>query len=367
MKLECLFERSLRTLIVVGILTSVTLSVPYVVKAAPVPVTGYAWSSEMGWISFNGLGYGVFEESTNGDLSGYAWSSNIGWISFNASQVSGCPSGTCTPNVNSTGGALRGWARACAAFINKTSCSGALDPNAGGWDGWIALKGAAQDGSTYGVVQDSTSCAWSGYAWGSDALGAINMSGTSSDGSAYGVVSGSCAALPPTAVLTATPSTINAGDSTTLTWSSTNATSCTAAGGFSTANAANNLAPGVVVTPATTSSYSITCTGAGGSANSTATVTVNVSGGSTVSIDATPDRLRGGGTTHVTWSGTGVNACHIDRNNVNNWQILPGGASQTISGFADDVITERTVYVLACNTGATATKIVNLLPSFIEF
>jgi hypothetical protein len=28
-----------------------------------------------------------------GRLSGYAWSSNIGWVSFNAGDVSGCPGG----------------------------------------------------------------------------------------------------------------------------------------------------------------------------------------------------------------------------------------------------------------------------------
>jgi len=352
-------EPFLRSLVIGIILIDISVSAPNLVKAAPMPLTGYAWSSEMGWISFSGSTYGVSEESTNGNLSGYAWSSNLGWISFEASHVSGCPTGPCAPRVDSSG-EVRGWARACAAFTDKLNCSGPLDPNAGGWDGFIALKGTAQDGSSYGVTQDA-SCNWSGFAWGSDALGAISMRGIAADGSSYSV---SCTLVPPTATLSANPATINSGDSSTLSWSSTDATSCVAAGGFSTGgNTSGSDSTGPL---SATQNYAVTCTGPGGSDTANATVTVS-SPPSTVSLDAAPDRVRNGGTTRVTWSGSGVNACHIDRNGVNNWQTLPGGATQTISGFADDVVTERTVYVLTCNTGATATKVVNLLPSFEEF
>src|SRR3989344_6003814 len=57
------------------------------------PLTGYAWSSNIGWISFrgtakNGFPYGVVLEDDK-DLTGYAWSSNIGWVKFGGN--SGCP------------------------------------------------------------------------------------------------------------------------------------------------------------------------------------------------------------------------------------------------------------------------------------
>lgn len=51
-------------------------------------VSGYAWSENIGWISFNstssggGIDYGVDVDISTGDFSGYAWSENIGWISF---------------------------------------------------------------------------------------------------------------------------------------------------------------------------------------------------------------------------------------------------------------------------------------------
>ncbi|MBI3261111.1 hypothetical protein HYZ64_01920 [Candidatus Berkelbacteria bacterium] len=78
---------------------------------------------------------------------------------------------------------------------------------------------------------------------------------------------------PPTVTLTANPATITAGQTTTLSWTSTNATSCptaTPAGWFtSTSNSG-----AIRVQPTRNSTYSITCTGAGGSASKSVTVTV---------------------------------------------------------------------------------------------
>jgi hypothetical protein len=73
----------------------------------------------------------------------------------------------------------------------------------------------------------------------------------------------------PTATLAANPKSIAAGQSSTLTWSSTNAASCTG-GGFTAAATSGS----VIVAPAVTTAYSITCTGTGGSATALATVTV---------------------------------------------------------------------------------------------
>jgi hypothetical protein len=70
----------------------------------------------------------------------------------------------------------------------------------------------------------------------------------------------------PTASLSANPTTITSGGSSTLTWSSTNATSCTGTG-FSTGNAISGTTP---VSPAATTTYSVNCSGA----TAQATVTV---------------------------------------------------------------------------------------------
>lgn len=135
------------------------------VFAAPGDIEGWAWGGGVtvnpagfggiGWISMsskncdtdgNGLIdnancgiigsptaiYAVNIPTTNGNLSGYAWSEYYGWISFNASDVSGCPSGTCT--AQRTGDNITGWAR-----ILSIRDAGL---NAGGWQGWVSLSGS---------------------------------------------------------------------------------------------------------------------------------------------------------------------------------------------------------------------------------
>ncbi len=75
----------------------------------------------------------------------------------------------------------------------------------------------------------------------------------------------------PTVTLTASPTTILSGGISTLTWSSTNATSCTASGGWSGTEATSGSQS---VSPTSTTSYTLTCTGGGGSASASATVAV---------------------------------------------------------------------------------------------
>ena len=73
----------------------------------------------------------------------------------------------------------------------------------------------------------------------------------------------------PTASLTASPSSVTAGQNSRLTWSSSNATQCNAP--WMSGSSANGSQS---VSPTSTTTYSITCSGAGGSANASATVNV---------------------------------------------------------------------------------------------
>jgi len=120
-------------------------------------VGGFAWSENIGWISFNNstidgvaggggaTNYGVGIDQNTGVMSGYAWSENIGWISFNAGDVEGCNGCTgnaCLPTVaTEADGAgnhiITGWARVIAAVEAGS--------NAGGWDGCLKFKDSYLD------------------------------------------------------------------------------------------------------------------------------------------------------------------------------------------------------------------------------
>jgi hypothetical protein len=77
----------------------------------------------------------------------------------------------------------------------------------------------------------------------------------------------------PTVVLSATPSSVTAGTASTLTWASTNTTSCTASGAWSgTQPTSGSVSTGALNQ---NSVYTITCAGSGGSASASTVVSVS--------------------------------------------------------------------------------------------
>ncbi|HXF43987.1 MAG TPA: hypothetical protein VNK70_00765 [Candidatus Paceibacterota bacterium] len=122
-----------------------------------------------GWIKFNSepipgsnlqastVNYGVYVHR-DGKISGAAWSSVYGWLSFNEADLAGCPSGPCVATMDLPTGAVSGWAK----FL--------------GIDQWVHLRGTAGDGTPYGVSFNPTTGEFSGQAWGSDLVGWINFS-----------------------------------------------------------------------------------------------------------------------------------------------------------------------------------------------
>jgi len=78
------------------------------------------------------------------------------------------------------------------------------------------------------------------------------------------------AAAQPTVSLQASPSALEKGDSSTLSWTSTDATQLTVAPDVGSVNAQGSTK----VTPSTSTTYTITASGPGGSASATARITV---------------------------------------------------------------------------------------------
>jgi len=126
-------------------------------------VSGFAWSSNIGWVSFNctndntcdtpNHNYGVSIDPVTGNFSGYAWSPSVGWIDF--APTSGYPA---VPNIgahyNSATGVVTGWAKILTLGAN----------------GWLKMS---DDSVTVwngkGVKINSTTGDLSGYAWNGNA------------------------------------------------------------------------------------------------------------------------------------------------------------------------------------------------------
>ena len=90
-----------------------------------------------------------------------------------------------------------------------------------------------------------------------------------------GCSSGSCNPPPPTVTLSASPATINQGDGSVLTWTTTDADSCSWLSGEGVSGSANPAGGNLTVFPNSTSLYTIECLNTSGSASDTVTVTVN--------------------------------------------------------------------------------------------
>jgi hypothetical protein len=145
----------------------------------------------------------------------------------------------------------------------------------------------------------------------------------------------------PTISFSAVPDTIAAGQSVTMTWSSTNATSCTASDGWSGTLATSGTQ---AVTPSATTTYILTCTGIGGIASRSVLVTVTLLA-PTVSLSASPASIDSGGSSTLSWSSTNAGSC-----------VASGGWSGTKATSGSQAVSpsSTTTYGLSC-TGSGGT------------
>ena len=210
---------------------------------------------------------------------------------------------------------------------------------------------------------------------------------------------------PPTATLSASPSSITRGGSSTLSWSSTNATSCTGSN-FSTGGATSGH---VSVSPAQTTTYTGSCTGAGGTSNFNAAVSVTCTeswscSGQTIvqtnpdcsttnlpacispafcqngsnqclyptisisrQLQLIPNLVSSGETAQVYWNVSNAKSCTVTGTNGNSWSA----ASSPANGDTSKPITAATTYTLSCtaygaNPSVTESETVNVAPVYKE-
>ena len=171
-----------------------------------------------------------------------------GGTAAQAATVTIVPAPTVTLSANPTTIASGQTSTLRWSSTNAAGCTAS-----GGWSGARAASGS-QGVSPTGTTNYKLTCS--------------GIGGSAADSAAV-VISGTPAA--PTVTLTASPTTITSGQSSLLSWSSTNATSCTASGGWTGSRATSGTQS---VSPTSTTTYTLGCTGAGGTASQSADVTV---------------------------------------------------------------------------------------------
>lgn len=266
----------------------------------------YAWSGgssrtggpvdgTIGWVSLNcvegGAGrtnvcstspYSLNINATTGNITGYAWSSHVGWLSFNqtsstgVAEASACGSQAMVNFAATTSDKpLSGWAK----FLNGNPATG--------WDGCVKLKSTGAE-PAYGVVYrpGATGNNIIGYGWGSSVVGWLGFFGkyTPTTGAPtvdlkVNGVDASTTTPPPYVI----PS---AGATVTLSYTTANAVSCVASSSIAQTEWSSTTTTPVpaasvsvpVASNGTTANvrhiYTITCTNSAGSASDSVVVDV---------------------------------------------------------------------------------------------
>lgn len=238
-----------------------------------------------------------------------------------------------------------------------------------GSDGWATAQPSVDNPSGFNTGAISTPGAYS-----------YNLSCTGPGGSAEASlilsVSSAAPAAPPTMSFSAQPTFIQPGQSTVLTWGTSNATSCSASGGSAAigwSGAQPLSSSGIHVGPIAavgSYSYTLTCMGAGGSASKSVTIVVSTASQPppvTVNISVSPQQIVAGASAALTWSSSNADSCAAS----GSWsgaQPLLGSALSTGTLTTPGVYS----YTLTCtgsggsaSGSATASLTVNPAPAAI--
>ncbi len=120
-------------------------------------------------------------------------------------------------------------------------------------------------------------------------------------------LNGTAGSPVPSVTLSASAVSVASGGSSTLTWSSTSATACTASGAWTGTKATSGSETIASITSIGT--YSLGCTGAGGTGNSSVTITLSTTPAPTLTLSASPNSVTVGTTSTLNWSTTNATLC----------------------------------------------------------
>ncbi|MDP3800438.1 MAG: hypothetical protein Q8Q90_03385 [bacterium] len=312
-----------------------------------------------------------------------AWPMASIWVNWTSSGASSCTlngSGVGTTSggtqIGSLGNNNRTWTLSCSNSGGSTSDSVTVnsvpqttaDVKANNSDSAITVAYNSSASISWSSTNASSGCiasgAWSGpkSSSGSQSTGNLTsaqtytLSCSNGGGSVSDSITVNVSPPVPTADIKANnsdgPITISYNASATLTWSSTNASSCSISPsgltGTSGSQSTGNLTTGTT--------YTLNCTGAGGSASNTVTVNVSQPPSPTANLTVSDNPNGGFGSSvsisyntaaYLKWSSTNANSCSVS---IGGWT----GTSNS-SGQSTGNLTQSRTYTLSC-TGAGGTS-----------
>lgn len=258
-------------------------------------------------------------------------------------RVANSPAGS----VSAAGCTIADGASTCATVVNW-NITNAPNPN---------LRNLT---ASYVYSWNSSGNAWQTMWYGNNTISArdnwtnlasVNVSATCVAGTIWSA--GACRGVP-VLTFTASPTPINPGTSSTLSWNVAGASSCTASGAWSGAKSFANGSYSEAVTPSVTSTYTLSCTGPGGSTVRSATVVVNPP---VVTLSASPTLIGPGNSSTLSWTATGASSCTAS----GGWS-----GSKTNTGGSESVSPGITSsYSISCTgpSGTTPASATVTLPS----
>lgn len=214
---------------------------------------------------------------------------------------------------------------------NATFCNGS-----GGTNGWAGGKNTSGTFYTGGLTSTTTY--------------SITCSSNSGSvtGSATVIVSGQ-QVQNPTVSISANPTSIGYGGASTITWNSSNATSCFANNGTNGWSGSKTISGTFYTGSLTnTTTYDITCTNSSGSGNGSITVFVGNNNQNqqtpTISIYASPSFVNYNGASTIYWNSNNATSCSAS-GGTNGWS----GYKNTSGNFYTGNLTYTTSFYITCN------------------
>ena len=206
---------------------------------------------------------------------------------------------------------------------------------------------SGSDGSSYKLASSGGTQAVSPAANVTYTATATGSGGQSATASVAVTVTANAA---PTVQMSASPTSIAAGSSSTLTVTAVNATQVSISGSDGTSYTLSASGGTQSVTPAATTIYTVTATGAGGVASATATVTVTSTSAPTVTMSANPTSITAGSSSTLTVTATNATGVAISGSDGTNYTLPGTGGTQAVTPAATTTYTAT-----ATGTGGTAT------------